>query len=61
MITVRKKTKLLNKNIVEPVKQQNKEYINNNETYEQQNSPCDMVINQDIDMFKGKKVDFKRV
>lgn len=60
-MSVRKLAKKFYKNIVEPIKQQIKEYINNNETYEQQNSPCGMDINQAIDMFKGTKVDFKLV
>ncbi|VDI13861.1 Hypothetical predicted protein [Mytilus galloprovincialis] len=48
-------------NIAEPIKQQLEQYLTNNATYEQQDSPFGKAINQSIDMFKATKVDIKLI
>ncbi|CAG2254880.1 RNASEH1 [Mytilus edulis] len=60
-ISVRELAKIQSKNIAEPIKQQLEQYLTNNATYEQQDSPFGKAINQSIDMFKATKVDIKLI
>ena len=59
-ISVRELAKIQSKNIVEPIKQQLEQYLSNNNTYKQQESPFGKAVNQSVDRFKAKKVDIKK-